>query len=60
MKLRDLIPAKVRRGIYVLLAVGNAAQGAFAVVPADGWGRVLTFAAALGFTFAAGNTVPND
>jgi hypothetical protein len=54
----DLIPAKYRQLIYVLLAVANAVQLAFGVLDADTWGRVLSAAASLGFGLAAANVQP--
>ena len=55
----DLIPAKARQAIYVLLAVANAVQLAFGVLDADTWGRVLSALASLGFGLAAANVKPN-
>ena len=55
----DLIPAKARQWIYVILAVANAVQLAFGVLDADTWGRVLSALASLGFGLAAANVKPN-
>lgn len=56
----DLLPAIVRKYIYILLAIANAIQLAFGFLPADTWGRVLSALASLGFGLAAANvkTVP--
>lgn len=54
--LRDLLPASVRRGVYVVLALAAAAQAAFDIIPGGAWERVSSFLALCGFGLAAGNT----
>lgn len=52
----DLLPAWMRKVLYVLLAVASAVQSVFGVVDDALWGRLIAVAALLGFTLAAGNT----
>lgn len=52
----DLLPAWMRKVLYVLLAVASAVQSVFGVVDDALWGRLIAMAALLGFTLAAGNT----
>ena len=59
--LRDLLPSRVRRWVYAVLAVASAA-GVFDLLP-SGWSeRVAAVLMAAGFTMAAGNTgsTPTD
>lgn len=56
MMLVDLLPAWMRKVLYVLLAVASAVQSVFGVVDDALWGRLIAVAALLGFTLAAGNT----
>jgi len=56
--IKDLIPPAARRWVYAVLAVLNAVQLTFAVLPVETWGRVLSLAALLGFSLATANTTP--
>lgn len=61
--LRDLIPAPIRKVIYVTLAAVSSVELAldavgWGLVPAVTQGKVLVVLSALGFTLAAGNTIP--
>ena len=63
MKLRDLIPAKARRAVYVVFGFAISAESALdaieaGVLSAKAQGIVVAVMAAAGFTLAAGNTVP--
>lgn len=60
MNLASRIPAKARSVAYVLLAVASAVQATWAPLPADEWGRLVSFAALLGFTIARGNVTPDE
>ena len=54
--IRDLLPPRVRRAIYVVLSTALALEAVWDVVPAALEGRLLQSLAALGFVLAATNT----
>lgn len=54
--LQDILPPRARKVAYGTLAAATAVQTAVHVIPDGAWGKILTAAAALGFTVAAGNT----
>lgn len=54
--IRDLLPPKVRRAVYVVLSTALALEAVWDLVPASLEGRLLQSLAALGFVLAATNT----
>ncbi len=63
--LRDLLPAKVRKVIYTVLAAASTIELAldtvgWGLVPNDVQGKALVVLSALGFTLAAGNTTTRN
>ena len=56
----DLLPANVRRGLYVALSTGLAIEAIWNVIPDGTESRILATLAALGFVLAAGNTPKAD
>jgi len=56
MKIADLLPAPVRKGIYAVLGSAVALEAVFDIVPDVLQGKILLGLAALGFGLAAGNT----
>lgn len=56
--LRDFIPARWRRVVYVVLSTALALEAVWDLVPDGTESRLLATLAALGFGLAAGNTVP--
>lgn len=53
------IPARTRAAIYTVLGIASAVQATWAPLPADEWGRVVSFLALLGFATARGNVRAN-
>jgi len=58
--IRDLLPPKVRRAVYVVLSTALALEAVWDLVPASLEGRLLQSLAALGFVLAATNTKTED
>ncbi len=56
----DLLPAKVRRAVYRVLAALLAVEAVWNVVPDGTESRIVATLAALGFVLAAGNTIPQE
>lgn len=56
MKIADLLPAPVRKGVYAVLGSAVALEAVFDIVPDVLQGKILLGLAALGFGLAAGNT----
>jgi hypothetical protein len=56
----DLLPARVRRAVYRVLAALLAVEAVWNVVPDGTESRIVATLAALGFVLAAGNTIPKE
>lgn len=60
MKLADLLPAAVRRAIYVLLGAAVGVEAIWDVVPDQLEGKALATAVVLGFGLAVSNTTDRN
>lgn len=54
--LRDIIPARYRRAIYVALTAAYSLELIFNLIPEGTQTQIVQALAALGFTLAAANT----
>jgi len=58
--IRDLLPPAVRRYVYAILGAAVAVNGILGVLDAVVANKIVSVAAALGFTLAAGNVAKAD